>query len=75
MSDKRAADGVAHLETAAKEMIEAARAFLDVAEEVVGDPRTVEGLLSALTSLAERVTPGRADDGDSGSGLEHIDLE
>ena len=73
MSEKRAADGMAHLETAAKEMIEAARAFLDVAEEVVTDPRTLEGFLAAITSFAERATPGKVNDTDGG--LEHIDLD
>ena len=54
-------------------MIEAARAFLDVAEEVVTDPRTLEGFLAAITSFAERATPGKVNDTDGG--LEHIDLD
>ena len=73
MSEReRASEGMAHMETAAKEMIEAARAFLDVAEEVVTDPRTLEGFLNALTSLADRAKPEPSTDGE---GLEHIDLE
>lgn len=48
MNDERAREGVEHLQTAALELIEAARAFLDVAEDVVRDP-------SELVALAETV--------------------
>lgn len=36
-TDERAAEGMDHLQTAAREMIDAARAFLDVAEEYIED--------------------------------------
>ncbi len=43
--DDRASEAIAHLQAAAREMIAAARAFLDVAEEVVEDPKSGEALL------------------------------
>jgi len=60
----RAREGVEHLQAAARELIEAARAALDVAEELVDDPESVASLLGTLASvgdLARRVagSPGR----------------
>lgn len=56
MADERAREGVAHLQAAFLELIEAARAFLDVAEEVVRDP----DLLGRAAHLADvlRRPPG-----------------
>lgn len=70
----RTGDGVAHLQAAAREMIAAARAFLDVAEEVVEDPKAGEALLESLGDVARRVVPrdGRAADGD---GVQHIPVD
>ncbi len=67
MNEERADEGLEHLQTAAEELIAAARAFLDVAEEVVTDPKTADsllGLLDSVAGLAKRSRPGRA----SGSG-------
>lgn len=52
MNDDRADEALGHLQVAAKEMIEAARAFLDVAEALVTDPRTAETVLGLIDSLA-----------------------
>lgn len=46
------AAGVEHLQRAAKEAIAATRALLDVAEELVDDPRAVRGVLGALGTVA-----------------------
>jgi hypothetical protein len=48
-----AQEGLAHLQAAAKEMIAAARSFLDVAETLVEDPQAVQALGGAVTTLAK----------------------
>jgi hypothetical protein len=53
MNDKRVADGFDHLQAAALEMIQAARAFLDVAEDLLSDR---EGMAEAMTVLGTVVT-------------------
>jgi hypothetical protein len=58
MTDDRAAEGVEHLRAAALELIAAARAFLDVAEDLVTDPDRVSGTLATLATLIDG--PGRA---------------
>src|SRR5262245_60689096 len=55
MTDERAARGVEHLQAAAMEMIAAARAFLDVVEDVVADPEKVADVVSAVSSVARDV--------------------
>lgn len=55
----RAREGLEHLQAAARELIEAARAALDVAEEVVNDPESLAslaGTLVAVGDVARRVT-------------------
>jgi hypothetical protein len=52
-AEDRAGEGVEHLQAAAKELIEAARAFLDVADDLVRDPKVAEGLLTGLSGLAD----------------------
>lgn len=55
----RAREGVEHLQTAARELIEAARAALDVAEELVNDPESaasLAGTLATVGEMARRVT-------------------
>lgn len=59
MSDDRAREGVEHLQNAARELIAAARAFLDVAEEVVDDPGSLGAFTATLSDLADLAT-GRA---------------
>ncbi len=49
----RAREGVEHLQTAARELIAAARAALDVAEEVVNDPESIATLAGTLASVGE----------------------
>ena len=49
--DDRAADGLAHLQAAARELIQAARAVLDVASDLVDDPKAVTAVADTLGSL------------------------
>ncbi|MCU0269766.1 MAG: hypothetical protein MUF83_14135 [Acidimicrobiales bacterium] len=53
MNDDRAAEGVDHLQAAALEMIAAARAFLDVVEEVVSDRDRVADIVGVVGDAAE----------------------
>lgn len=53
MNDDRAVEGLDHLQAAALEMISAARAFLDVMEEVVADRDSVASVVSAVGSVAQ----------------------
>lgn len=72
MGDDRAREGVEHLQAAFLELIEAVRAFLDVAERVVRDP----DLLARAAHLADLLRrpprpgadggPGADDPGDGG---------
>lgn len=78
MNDDRTNQGLDHLQTAALEMIHAARAFLDVAEDVVADDDKVGEIVSLFSSVADaagraaRGAPmrGRASDP---SGVDHDD--
>ena len=73
--EDRAGDGVAHLQTAAREVIAAFRAFLDVAEEVIEDPKSGEALLETLGDVARRVVPRPGGPSDDDGGFEHITLD
>lgn len=57
--DDRAREGLEHLQTAALELIAAARAFLDVAEDLVHDPAKAADLVSAVGEVAEVAGLGR----------------
>lgn len=57
-TEQRAAEGVEHLQAAALEMISAARAFLDVIEDLVGDREKLGSVVEAAGSVAEGI--GRA---------------
>lgn len=70
----RTGEAVAHLQAAARELIAAARAFLDLAEEVVEDPKAGEALLESLGDVARRVVPREAAAAD-GDGLQHIPVD
>jgi hypothetical protein len=52
VNDDRTAEGLEHLQTAAREMIEAARAFLDVVDDFVGDDEKVASVAEAFGSIA-----------------------
>ncbi|MCB1038191.1 MAG: hypothetical protein KDA94_01465 [Acidimicrobiales bacterium] len=52
--DPRVRDGLDHLQRAAREVISASRALLDLAEELVEDPRTAAGVVDLLGSVATR---------------------
>ena len=74
------ADGLAHLQKAALEMIAAARAFLEVAEKVVENPETVRHAVATVGTLAKLVvqsaeSPKPAANGEHPeSTIEHIEL-
>ena len=55
MDDPRTAQGVEHLQSAARELLKAARSFLDVVEDVVEDPEKLTGAASGLTDLVAAV--------------------
>ena len=65
--DDRAAEGLSHLQAAAREAIAAARAFLDVADELVADPAAVSAVVEAVGS-AVRVAARRGRDAVGGHG-------
>ncbi len=81
-------DGVEHLQRAAHEMIAAARSFLDVVEDVVGDSAAVASVADLFGSMGQAVAragnrardaTGSAsgsdpDDGDDGPRVQHIDV-
>ena len=56
--DPRLQAGLEHLQRAAREMIAASRALLDVAEELVEEPKAASGIIDLLGSVAGRA--GRA---------------
>lgn len=58
MSDDRAAEGLEHLQAAALELIAAARAFLDVAEDVVREPGVAATIVHAAAGLGRVVLGG-----------------
>ena len=73
----QAQDGLAHLQAAAKEMIAAARSFLDVAETLVEDPKAVQALGGAVTTLAKLaastlMNPGAASNADDEPRVQRI---
>jgi hypothetical protein len=83
--DDVVAKGVEALQSAAQEMIAAARAMLDVADELVRDPRAAGTVVEAMSSFARRQAnraasspPGRPgggdddEDGDGSGGVQRI---
>ncbi|TML92248.1 MAG: hypothetical protein E6G06_06795 [Actinobacteria bacterium] len=67
----RAHDVVAHLQAAALEMIAAARAFLDVAEDLVKEPGEATAMAATLANIAGRIvppSPGGHEQSPAGSG-------
>ena len=61
MNDERAAEGLDHLQSAALEMIAAARAFLDVAEDLVADRDKVAEVVAAFGTIADAATQATRD--------------
>ena len=53
-----AAEGLEHLQTAALELIAAAKAFLDVAEDVVREPGAAATIVQAAAALGRAVLQG-----------------
>lgn len=47
------ADGVEHLQAAAREVIRAGRSLLDAAEGLVEDPAALQGVLGTFSTLAQ----------------------
>ena len=76
--DDRAQEGLSHLQAAAREAIAAARAFLDVADELVSDPAAVSAVVDAVGSVVRgaarrgREAVGHAGDDDDGGHVERI---
>jgi hypothetical protein len=72
--DDKVQQGLEHLQAAAREMIQATRSLLDAAEELVEDPKAVQGLIGTLGTLAQaaaarlRSTAPAGDDGDDDDG-------
>jgi hypothetical protein len=58
VDEERASEGVDHLQTAALEMIEAARAFLDVLEELAADREKVTQAVELVGSFARAAVRG-----------------
>jgi hypothetical protein len=70
-ADQRAVEALEHLQAAAVEMIEAARAFLDVAEELVTDPEQAASALASLTPLVDLAAALRRRAGDGAGSTDH----
>lgn len=67
-SDPRVDAGIGHLQTAAMELIGAARAFLDVVEDLVSDDDKVHDMVAAVGAVAEQAARGVEHSGlDAGS--------
>jgi hypothetical protein len=64
----RAREGIQHLQAAARELIHAARALLDVAEDLIDDPAAIATLAGALGAMGDaarrRATTPAADEDD-----------
>jgi hypothetical protein len=75
-AEDRATDGLAHLQAAAKEAIAAARAFLDVAEDLVADPAAVTAVVDAIGGAVRTVARrGREAAGDDGGHVQRIRVD
>lgn len=61
MNDDRAAEGLDHLQTAGLEMIAAARAFLEVAEDLMADREKVSEVVAAFGTIADAATQATRD--------------
>lgn len=79
LDDPRTQEGVEHLQAAARELIAAARSFLDVAEEAVSDPAALEAVTSlfgeAWRAATRSPAPAPEDEARPGGRVEHIPLQ
>ena len=77
-AEDKVAQGIEHLQAAAREMIRATRSLLDAAEEMVDDPKSVQDLVGSLAHAAQlaasRLRPSGAGHGDDDDGghVQHI---
>lgn len=79
----RASQAVDHLQAAAMEMIAAARAFLDVVEDVVADRDKVADVVATVGSVADAAAraartgdlrPSRGRRAEADDGIQHIEV-
>ena len=80
--DDALADGIEHLQAAAKEVIRAGRSLLDAAEGLLDDPSALQGIVGTLGTLAQAAAqslrnaagPGAGgdDDGDDDGKVQRI---
>jgi hypothetical protein len=59
------AEGVEHLQAAAKELIRAGRSLLDAVEGLVEDPAALQGVVATLGSLAQAAARSLRPDGEA----------
>lgn len=81
MNEERAGEGIEHLQRAATEVIAAARAFLDVAEDLVSDRERLAEAAGLVATVANAASEGvgraarRSDaEGDREGRIQHIDV-
>ena len=76
--DDWAQKGMEHMQAAVREVIQATRTLLDAAEELVDDPKAVQGLLGTLASIAAaaagRLRPDVAAEDDADDHIQRIDI-
>lgn len=60
MNEQRAREAVEHLQTAALEVIESIRAFLDVVDDLLRDPTQVTAVVNDLADIGRRVATAAA---------------
>ena len=77
MNDERAVEALEHLQKAALELIEAGRALLDIAEDLVRDPAAAATIVHAAATLGRLVSAGssqsaRADEPPEDGRVRHI---
>jgi hypothetical protein len=74
--EDKVAQGIEHLQAAAREMIRATRSLLDAAEELVDDPKSVQDLVGSLAHAAQmaasRLRPTGTDEDDDGGPVQRI---
>lgn len=63
MNEERAYEAIGHLQTAAVEMIAAARAALDVFEDLVRDPSIIGDVVAAARASTAPHAPAEPSDG------------